>query len=170
MKSVFGQCCKSFQRRMVTVAHLADSGVVRRRKLSVIGSFGTTQQESVTGHSGVREVGHHQTGGFATSVDSGNDMKNVSEHTENQDAEEEVSDEGSIVNGIEEPPLEKDILDVDVRFVQLVLREAFRSLDEVDVCQIFKRRATVMKSVPWCIRGLFRSALKLTLLNCWLRA
>ena len=72
-------------------------------------------------------------------------------------------DGGSVVSGIEEPPSEEDILDVDVRVVQLVLREAFRSLDEVDVCQIFRCRATVMKSVPKCIRGPFRSALKLML-------
>ena len=72
-------------------------------------------------------------------------------------------DGGSVVSGIEEPPSEEDILDVDVRVVQLVLREAFRLLDEVDVCQIFRRRATVMKSVPRCIRGPFRSALKLML-------
>ena len=62
-------------------------------------------------------------------------------------------DGGSVVSGIEEPPLEEDIVDVDVRVVQLVLREAFRSLDEVDVCQIFRRRATVMKSVPRCVRN-----------------
>ena len=37
-------------------------------------------------------------------------------------------DVGSVVSGIEEPPVGEDILDVDVRVVQLVLREAFRSL------------------------------------------
>ena len=50
-----------------------------------------------------------------------------------------VDDVGSVVSGIEEPPSEEDIVDVDVRVVQLVFRETFRSLDEVDVCQIFRR-------------------------------
>ena len=42
-----------------------------------------------------------------------------------------------------------------------VLREAWLTLDEIDVCRIFNQRAAVMKSVPHCLKGPFRTALKL---------
>ena len=42
-----------------------------------------------------------------------------------------------------------------------VLREAWLTLDEIDVGRIFNQRAAVMKSVPHCLKGPFRTALKL---------
>ena len=167
------------------VAYVADSCGVRRRRISIVGGSQAPSRENPDGPtgegSGFDEFGDRQMesardGLMTTQVDSGSDLPNESDHAENEslEAEDEDSDSiatllggeddvGSIVSGTEEPTLEEDALDVDVRVLQLVLREAFRSLDEVDVCQIFRRRATVMKSVPWCIRGPFRSALNLML-------
>ena len=42
-----------------------------------------------------------------------------------------------------------------------VLQEAWLMLDEVDVGRIFNQRAAVMKSFPHCLKGPFRTALKL---------
>ena len=42
-----------------------------------------------------------------------------------------------------------------------VLREARLMLDEVDVGRIFNQRAAVIKSVPHCLKGPFRTALEL---------
>ena len=145
-----------------SVAHVTESG--RRRRVSIIGgSQAPTRVESRGFLTGDLQMDIDRDGMMATQADSGSGVPHDSGHIENESLEEAgdfdstatlwggEDDVGSVVSGFDQPPSEEDILDVDVRVVQLVLREAFRSLDEVDVCQIFRRRATVMKSVPRCI-------------------
>ena len=43
------------------------------------------------------------------------------------------------------------------------LRAAFEAMDRVNVVEIFRHRAAVMKSVPRFLRGPFRNAMKLAL-------
>ena len=42
-------------------------------------------------------------------------------------------------------------------------REALRSLDEVNLEEVFQRRATVLKTIPACLRGPCRNAMKVIL-------
>ena len=42
-------------------------------------------------------------------------------------------------------------------------REALRSLDEVNLEEVFQQRATVLKTIPACLRGPFRNAMKVIL-------
>ena len=42
-------------------------------------------------------------------------------------------------------------------------RAALRSLDDLDLSEIFQRRAVVMKTVPHFLRGPFRNAMKVVL-------
>ena len=51
---------------------------------------------------------------------------------------------------------------VEPRPSQLVA--AFASLDEVDLKEVFLKRATVMRSVPW-VRGAYRNAMRVALVS-----
>ena len=44
-----------------------------------------------------------------------------------------------------------------------VLREAFRSLDTVDIGPIYARRAAVMRSSPQFLRGAYRFAMRVAM-------
>ena len=71
---------------------------------------------------------------------------------------EEVDDGASVVSGVEDPVQEETVpLDLpEVRDNSPHIREAFRRMDRVDVENIFRRRAVVMKTIPFFLRGLFR--------------
>ena len=51
----------------------------------------------------------------------------------------------------------------EIRAILAGFRTAFRSMDEVDLGVIFRRRGVVMKSVPQCLKGPFRNAMKVVL-------
>ena len=57
--------------------------------------------------------------------------------------------------------------DVDAPVGVFEVREAFRSLDMVDVGNILEQRAAVMKTVPTFLKGPFRNALKVALEEIW---
>ena len=63
-------------------------------------------------------------------------------------------------------PVEEDSsVDVvhDIRGNNAAIREAFLSLDAVDLHTIFDKRASVMKSVPRFLRGSFRNAMRVAI-------
>ena len=70
----------------------------------------------------------------------------------------------SVVSGDEPvPSLPEPVLEIPFYDVTPPIREAFRRLDGCDVEQIFARRGCVMKSVPFFLKGPFRSALRIAL-------
>ena len=71
----------------------------------------------------------------------------------------------SVVSGEEEPtaPTEPELVVSELRDTSAVIRDAFRRLDDVDVEDIFRKRGFVMKSIPFCLRGLYRVALRVAL-------
>ena len=66
-------------------------------------------------------------------------------------------DEGSVASGEEEPTLTEEVVEVEEVRATPAPREALRSLDEVNLEDVFRRRATVLKTVPACLRGPFRN-------------
>ena len=86
---------------------------------------------------------------------------------ENPDAREGGESEGSNAGSVvgEMPVVEKPVLfspvnlDVRARNVAMVMA----SLDGVDLAEIFKQRARVMRTVPLCLKGAFRSAMRVAL-------
>ena len=89
------------------------------------------------------------------------------EFRQQRDAESEPENDGmSVVSGDDavvthpDPPLEILLQDTTPP-----IREAIRRLDGCDVEQIFARRGCVMKSVPFFLKGPFRSALRIALLE-----
>ena len=84
-----------------------------------------------------------------------------------EDVESESENDGmSVVSGDDavvthpDPPFEIPLQDSTPP-----IREAFRRLDGCDVEQIFARRGCVMNSVPFFLKGPFRSALRIALLE-----
>ena len=53
----------------------------------------------------------------------------------------------------------------EVRDVSPAIRDAFRRMDGCDVERIFLRRAIVMRTVPMCIRGPYRAAMRVALVE-----
>ena len=78
---------------------------------------------------------------------------------------EEVDDGASVVSGVEDPVQEETVpLDLpEVRDNSPHIREAFRRMDRVVVENIFRRRAVVMKTIPFFLRGPFRVTLRIAL-------
>ena len=68
---------------------------------------------------------------------------------------EEVDDGASVVSGVEDPVQEETVpLDLpEVRDNSPHIREAFRRMDRVDVENMFRRRAVVMKTIPFFLQG-----------------
>ena len=67
------------------------------------------------------------------------------------------ADNGSVVSGVEEPSEVEEVVDVEeIRVLTVGLRAALRSLDDLNLSEIFQRRAVVMKTVPHFLRGPFR--------------
>ena len=75
------------------------------------------------------------------------------------------ADEGSVLAGV---GVSKPVEDVAVEMAEIqsapaAVRDALRFLDAVDLSEVFSRRAVVMKSVPHCVRGPFRTAMRIIL-------
>ena len=79
------------------------------------------------------------------------------------DDEDTVSMETSVPGDTEDTvSLPVEVADVDPPSAPQ-LRAAFEAMDRVNVVEIFRHRAAVMKSVPRFLRGPFRNAMKLVL-------
>ena len=68
-----------------------------------------------------------------------------------------------MISGVVE---EFEVVEEDVvvfRVVQAAIREGFRVLDEVNLVHEFSRRTAVMQKIPFCIRGPFRNAMRMSL-------
>ena len=64
-----------------------------------------------------------------------------------------AEENGSVVSGVEEPPLTEDVLEMDeLQGTSAGFREALQAMDEVNLDVVF-RRANVMKSVPHILKG-----------------
>ena len=80
------------------------------------------------------------------------------------DAERIDEHHGSEVSGEEEVFEAEELVEVEeFRAMPPGVRAALRLIDDWDLSQIFRRRANVMKSVPHCLKGPFRNAMKVLL-------
>ena len=77
-------------------------------------------------------------------------------------------DEGSVVSGDEETEMPTPELEVHEP-VRMAIRDAFQSMDVVDLRSEFNRRACVMKTVLVFLKGPFRCALQIALDELWYR-
>ena len=84
-----------------------------------------------------------------------------------EDAESESENDGmSVVSGDDAVVTHPDLpFEIPLQDSTPPIREAFRRLDGRDVEQIFERRGCDMKSVPFFLKGPFRSALRIALLE-----
>ena len=75
-----------------------------------------------------------------------------------------LEENGSVVSGVEEPPLIEDVIEMDdLQGTPAGFREALQAIDEVNLDMVFRRRANVMKSVPHILKGPYRNAMKVLL-------
>ena len=65
-----------------------------------------------------------------------------------------------MISGAVEEVAEVEVEDV---LAAAVVRETFKSPDDVNMVHEFSRRAMVMQNIPRCIRGPFRNALRIAL-------
>ena len=70
-------------------------------------------------------------------------------------------DEGSVVRGDEET--EMPTPELEVQPVRMAIRDAFQSMEVVDLGSEFNRRVCVMKTVPVCLKGPFQCVLQTAL-------
>ena len=78
---------------------------------------------------------------------------------------ESLADGASIVSihsVVEEEESPADVVH-DIRVNSVAIREAFLSLDTVDLHTIFNKRAAVMKAIPRFLRGSFRNAMRVAM-------
>ena len=90
------------------------------------------------------------------------------QHTDSSDefvATERIDeDHGSEVSGEEEALQLEELVEVEeFRVMPPGVRAALRLVDDWDFSVIFRRRANVTKSVPHCVKGPFRNAMKVLL-------
>ena len=82
------------------------------------------------------------------------------------DSTESVQFPDEVLSDVEAFREEIDVEEVEVplpRWPRRMFMDGLRSLDGVDICQIFRRRAMVMKSVPKFMQGSFQGVLKATM-------
>ena len=77
----------------------------------------------------------------------------------------EADDDGSVVSGVDTPtPVEETAVEMpEIQSAPAAVRNALRLLDTVDLSEVFSRRPVVMKSVLRCVRGPFRTAMRIIL-------
>ena len=81
--------------------------------------------------------------------------------TDSVDFGRELGDGGSVASGEEEPLLMEEVVEVQEVRATPAFREALRSLDEVNLEEVFQRRAAVLKigvfqrTIPECHEGDF---------------
>ena len=63
------------------------------------------------------------------------------------------------------PEVEIPLQRPEVRDVSPTIRDAFRRMDGCDVERIFLRRAFEMRTVPMCLRGPYRAAMRVALVE-----
>ena len=79
----------------------------------------------------------------------------------NSDMEEQEL--ASVISGVVE---EFEVVEENVvvpRVVQEAIGEGFRVLDEVNLVHKFSCRAAVMQNIPFCVKGPFRNAMRMSL-------
>ena len=94
----------------------------------------------------------------------GRDGRRLPENVEELPHESDSEEFASVISGAEEEVDEVEVEDVvPPRVAPAVIREAFRSLDDVNLVRVFSQRAVVMHNIPRCIRGPFRNAMRMAL-------
>ena len=85
-------------------------------------------------------------------------------HSERGASEWDSGEEHVLEPGSVEAETEEADEDIDVQFPRpAALRGAFLLVDDWNLTDKLKKRASVMKSVPYCLKGPFRNALRLAL-------
>ena len=69
--------------------------------------------------------------------------------------EDRESEEGEAI-----PYQAEEEAEVQELRINLAFQEFLRAMDHVDLETVFRRRRSVMKSVPWCVKGPFTNAME----------
>ena len=113
---------------------------------------------------GLSRGGTQSVEAFDLSSREADDISNSSHESDTDSFDWVPDDNGSVVSGVHESPEPEEVVVMEeIRAIPAGFRDAFRSMDEVDLGVIFWRRGVVMKSFPQCLKGPFRNAMKVVL-------
>ena len=90
-------------------------------------------------------------------------MRPIPENDEDQDSESDTISIGGVSAAGEDAREEPTAPESPIRLCPRGRQEAFASLDVVELKSVFSRRAHLLRTIPFILKGAFRSALRTTL-------
>ena len=85
-------------------------------------------------------------------------MRPIPENDEDQDSESDIISIGGVSEPEEDAREEPTAPESPIRLRPQGRQEAFASLDVVELKSVFSRRAHLLKTIPFILKGAFRSA------------